>query len=77
MGSRASGMPTVSSARMAAAAISMAFGLAMPTSSLAWTMIRRTMILGSTPAVLIRANQASAASLSEPRRDLQKAESMS
>ena len=52
-------------------------GLAMPTSSLAWAITRRTMIRGSTPARFIRANQASAASLSEPRRDLQNALSMS
>ena len=48
--SRASGMPTISSAWAAATACSMAVGLARPTSSLAWAMMRRAIRRGSTPA---------------------------
>ena len=76
-GSLASGMPINSSACPAATACSMAMGLARPTSSLAWAMIRRASMRGSAPAYSSRLNQKSAASLSEPRRLLQKADSIS
>ncbi len=52
---RASGRPTNSTACAAATAVCSAVGSAMPTSSLACTMSRRAMNLGSSPAAIIRA----------------------
>ena len=47
---RHSGMPTNSTAREAEVATTSAMGSALPTSSLAKTIMRRTMNLGSSPA---------------------------
>ena len=60
-----------------ATACTMAWGLARPTSSEAWAISLRQIIRGSMPAYMSRANHAIAASLSPPRRLLQKADSIS
>ena len=52
---RASGRPTNSTARAAATATSRARGSALPTSSLAATIRRRAMNLGSSPPAIITA----------------------
>ena len=52
---RHSGSPTNSTARAVATATSSALGSALPTSSEANTIIRRTMNLGSSPPAIITA----------------------
>ncbi len=52
---RASGSPTNSTACAAATAVCSAVGSAMPMSSLAWTISRRAMNRGSSPASIMRA----------------------
>ena len=69
----ASGSPTCSTACAAATATSSARLSAIPTSSDAWTISRRAMKRGSSPASTILANQNNAASASEPRIDLMNA----